>query len=173
MAGRHAGGVSFDGTNDFIQLPNINASGAGLTISTWVRTSSFPFSVDQRFVSKATGAAEQAHDWMLSLTGNRLRFRLKTNGVTTTLIAASGDLPLNTWYHATATYDGTSMRLYLNGVQVGVVAKTGAVAMNGNVPLNLGRNPDGSNYMHGALDDVRIYNRALTPTEIGALMNNP
>jgi hypothetical protein len=172
-AGRHGSGVSFDGTNDYITLPIFNASGSGFTISTWVRTSSFPSSVDQRFVSKATGTAEQAHDWMLGLAGNRLRFRLKTNGMTTTLIASSGDVPLNTWYHATATYDGTRMRLYLNGSEVGFVAKTGAVAASSNVPHNLGRNPDGSNHMHGALDDVRIYNRALTPAEIGALMTNP
>ncbi len=173
VTGRHAGGVSFDGANDYIALPNVKASGAGLTISTWVRTSSFTSSVAQRFVSKATGTADQAHDWMLGLTGNRLRFRLKTNGVTKTLVGRSGNLPLNTWYHATATYDGTRMRLYLNGVEVGSTAKTGAVAMNGNVPLNLGRNPDGSNYMRGTLDDVRIYNRALTRNEILALMNNP
>jgi hypothetical protein len=173
VAGRHAGGVGLDGTDDYVVLPNINASGAGFTISTWVRSSAFPATVDQRFVSKATGTAEQAHDWMLGLTGNRLRFRLKANGVTTTLIASSGDLPLNTWYHATATYDGTRMRLYLNGVEVGFVAKTGTVAMSATVPLNLGRNPDGSNYMHGALDDVRIYNRALTPMEITSLMSNP
>jgi hypothetical protein len=172
VAGRYAGGVSFDGVNDHIVLPNINTSGSGFTISTWVRTSSLPPTIDQRFVSKATGTAEQAHDWMLGLTANRLRFRLKTNGVTTTLIASSGNLPLNTWYHATATYDGSYMRLYLNGVRVGIVAKTGAVA-TGSVPVNLGRNPDGSNYMHGALDDVRIYNRALTPSEIVVLMRTP
>jgi hypothetical protein len=110
---------------------------------------------------------------MLGLAGNRLRFRLKTNGVTTTLIASSGNLPLNTWYHATATYDGSRMRLYLNGAEVGFVAKTGTVAANTNVPVNLGRNPDGSNYMHGVLDDVRIYSRALTPAEIGTVMTNP
>jgi hypothetical protein len=176
VAGRHAGGVGLDGTNDYVVLPNIDAAGAGFTISAWVRSSTFPAGVDQRFVSKATGTSEQAHDWMLGHTNNgtnRLRFRLKTNGVTTTLIASTGELPLNTWYHATATYDGTRMRLYLNGVEVGFVAKTGAVAMNATVPLNLGRNPDGSNYMHGALDDVRIYNRALTPTEIGSMMSNP
>ena len=129
---------------------------------------------DQQFLSKATGTSEQAHDWMLGLSsGHRLRFRLKTNGVTTTLTAYSGQLALNTWYHATATYDGTRMRLYVNGVEVGSMSKSGAVAMNANVPLNLGRNPGGSRYMNGALDDVRIYNRALTPTEIKALMSNP
>jgi chitodextrinase len=174
VAGRDAGGVALDGTDDYIALPDINTAGTGLTISAWVRSSNFSPLVDQRFVSRATGISEQAHDWMLgqiSNGANRLRFRLKTNGTTTTLIASTGDLPLNTWYHATATYDGTRMRLYLNGVEVGFVAKTGSVAATANAPLNLGRNPDGSSYMHGALDDVRIYNRALTSAEIAALVS--
>ncbi len=166
--GRYAGGVSFDGINDYISLPAINASGSGFTVAMWVRTSSFRPS-DQQFLSKATGTSEQQHDWMLGLSsGRRLRFRLKSNGVTTTLTAYSGDLPQDTWYHATATYDGTRMRLYVNGVEVGSTSKSGAVAMNANVPVNLGRNPDGARYMNGVLDDVRIYNRALTPAEIGA-----
>jgi hypothetical protein len=87
------------------------------------------------------------------------------------LIATSGDLPLHTWYHVAATYDGTAMRLYLNGVEVGMVDKSGALDVNSAVPVNIGRNPDGSNHMHGSLDDVRIYNRALTASEIGMVMS--
>ena len=171
--GRYAGGVSFDGVNDYISLPAINASGSGLTVAMWVRTSSFQPS-DQQFLSKATGTSEQQHDWMLGLSsGRRLRFRLRSNAVTSTLTANSGDLPQNTWYHATATYDGTRMRLYVNGVEVGSTSKSGAVAMNPNVPVNLGRNSGGGRYMKGVLDDVRIYNRALTPAEIKTVMSNP
>jgi Concanavalin A-like lectin/glucanases superfamily/Fibronectin type III domain len=170
--GRHGGGVSFDGSNDYIALPSITASGAGFTVAMWVFTDNFQRS-DQQFLSKANGTSEQASDWMLGFNSRRLRFRLKTNGVTTTLTAPSGQLPRRTWYHATATYDGARMRLYMNGVEVNSVAKSGAVAMNANVPLNLGRNPAGSNHVDGMLDDVRIYNRALTPAEIGALMSNP
>ena len=170
--GRHAGGVSFDGINDYISLPNINASGSGLTVAMWVKTSSFQPSI-QQFLSKTTGTSE-GHDWSLGLSsGRRLRFRLRSNGVTATLTASSGDLPRDTWYHAAATYDGTRMRLYVNGVEVGSASKSGAVAMRPSVPINLGRKPSNSEYMKGILDDVRIYNRALTPAEIGAVMNNP
>jgi hypothetical protein len=172
VTGRYAGATRFDGVNDYISLPHVNAAGAGLTIAMWVHTSSFA-PTSQRFLAKATGMSAQENDWMLGLEGRRLRFRLKTNGVTTTLTARDLNLPRNTWYHAAATYDGSRMRVYVNGMEVASQAKTGAVAMNANVPLNLGRSPDGSHYMEGRLDDVRIYNRALTAQEIGLVMSNP
>lgn len=173
VAGHHAGGASFDGLNDYISLPNISASGSGFTVAMWVLTDNFQ-PPDQQFLSKATGASEQEHDWMLGLSsGRRLRFRLKTGGTTATLTAFSGQLPRRTWYHAAATYDGSLMRLYVDGTEVGSTSKSGPISMNANVPLNLGRNPGNSSYMKGVLDDVRIYNRALTPAEIKALMSNP
>jgi hypothetical protein len=65
------------------------------------------------------------------------------------------------------------MRLYLNGVEVGAMAKTGALATSPTVGVNVGRNPDGSNPMHGAIDDVRIYSRALSAAEIDAVSKEP
>ena len=52
-------------------------------------------------------------------TQTRLRFRLKTNGSTTTLVATSGNLSNNVWVHFAAVYDGANMRLYKDGSQVG------------------------------------------------------
>jgi chitodextrinase len=148
-------------------------TGSALTITAWVNHSSLPFYSDQRILSKASDSTEQGHYWMLSGTGRRLlQFRVKAGGSTTTLIAGAGDVPIGAWYHAAATYDGATMRLYLNGVEVGSAAKTGAIAASAAVPVNIGRNPDGSNYLHGLIDDVRIYSRALTPAEIQSVLNN-
>ena len=174
-AGRYGGAVSLDGINDYISLPNLDVAGAGITMTAWVRFSSFPASSDQRILSKATSFQEQGHYWMLSQTlassNSRLRFRLKTGSVTSTLIASSGNLAANTWYHVAATYDGAAMRLYLNGVEVGSMAKSGSVATSSTTPVSIGRNPDGSNFLSGAVDDVRIYNRGLSATDIAAAMN--
>jgi hypothetical protein len=173
VAGRHGQAVNLDGVDDFIAVPNMDVTGTGLTIAGWVKSSSFPASLDQRFLSKSTDTAEQSHYWMLGQTNNgqnRLRFRLKAGGTTTTLIASSGNLPLNTWYHVAATYDGTMMRLYLDGVEVGAVQKSGTLAASAAVPVNIGRSPDGSNPMHGAIDDLRVYGRALSASEIGTVL---
>jgi hypothetical protein len=167
--GRVGAAINLDGQDDYVSLPNLDVSGSAITLSTWVKIASFPSGIDQRFIAKTTNTTEQAHYWMLGTTGNRLRFRLKAGGSTTTLVASSGNLSTNVWYHAAATYDGTTMRLYLNGTQVGSVAKSGTVGVSSSVPVNIGRSPDGSNYMRGAIDDVRIYKSALTQTEVASL----
>ena len=167
--GRSGAAINLDGSDDYVALPNLDISGSAITLTAWVKISSFPSTVDQRFIVKSTNISEQAHYWLLGTTGNRLRFRLKAGGTTTTLVASSGSLSTNVWYHAAATYNGSTMRLYLNGTEVGSVAKTGSLAVSSTVPVNIGRNPDGTNYMRGAIDDVRIYSSALTQTEVASL----
>jgi len=164
--------LSFDGTDDYINLGNMNVSGSGITIAAWVKADTFSSSIDTRFISKANSTNEQSHYWMLGQTnsgGDKLRFRLKAGGSTQTLIASSGNLPLNIWFHAIATYDGSTMRLYKDGIEVGSVAKSGTIDINATVPANIGRNPDGSNHIDGAIDEARIYNRALSASDIQAL----
>ena len=172
-AGRSGAAVTMDGVNDYITLPPLEVTGSAITLSAWVRNSSFPSGIHQRFISKAVNSTEPGTCWMLGQANNgqnRLSFRLRTQAVTTTLTASLGTLPLNTWYHAAATYDGNTMRLYLNGAQVASVAKTGTLARCIDVPLHIGRSPEGSNYLRGAIDEVRIYSSTLTSTEIGALV---
>lgn len=170
--GRVGGGVELDGVQGYIAPPILDVPGSALTLAAWVKVADFSSGADQRFITKSTDTSEQAHYWMLSHVNrdgrNLLRFRLKTGSATTTLIASSGDLPAETWFHAAATYDGATMRLYLDGVEVGNAAKTGTIATNAVVPVDIGRSPDGSNHLHGVIDDVRIYNRALTAADIAA-----
>jgi len=171
--GKVGGALSFDGSDDYINLNTLNVSGSALTLSAWIRGDTFLPS-DARVISKSIGTAEQDHYWMLSIIDNggiKLRFRLKTNGTTNTLIASSGNLSPNTWYHVIARYDGSTMKLYLNGAEVGSTSKTGTLDTSNIVGVNIARNPDGYGKWDGLIDDVRIYNRALAQTDITALYN--
>jgi hypothetical protein len=171
IAGRSGFAVNMDGVDDYIELSAVEVTGPAITLAAWLKNSSFPNGVDQRFIAKAV---EQRTYWMLSQTNdgqNRLRFTLRAGGETTTLTASTGTLPLNTWYHAAATYDGSRMLLYLNGTEVGSIAKSGSVSRGRTASVNIGRSPDGSNYLSGAIDDVRIYSSALTQEEIAALLS--
>jgi PKD repeat protein len=81
-------------------------------------------------------------------------------------------LPLNAWSHVAGTYDGTTMRLYLNGTQVASRNQTGAIGSSAS-PLSIGGNSLYEQYFGGRIDEVRIYNRALSLTEIQTDMNTP
>jgi hypothetical protein len=169
-------GLSFDGVDDYVNLGPMNIPGSAMTIACWVKFDAFTTgsSRDDRIISKSTGVNEQDHYWMLSTiasgTGTRLRLRLKT-ATTTTLIASSGNIVTGQWYHAAATYDGANMRLYLDGVLVGTLAKTGAIAQSASVNAWIGRNPNGYGPMDGTMDDVRIYSSALTLAQIQSLIS--
>ena len=181
IAGKNGGALSFDGVDDYVDLGRLNVNGTGLTIAAWINADSFVgFDQDGRIVSKATGIQQQDHFWMLSTirqgSETVLRFRLKTGGITDTLIAGSGNLSVGQWHHVAATYDGALMRLYLDGVEVGSLAKTGTVDVNAAAPAWIGRNPGNYGPFDGRIDDARLYDHGLSQHEIQYLIggiNNP
>jgi hypothetical protein len=71
----------------------------------------------------------------------------------------------NTWLHLAATYDGTTIRIFYNGVEENSKVADFQIATN-NLPLGIGAQGDGVSPLDGAIDDVRIYNYALTSAEI-------
>lgn len=99
---------------------------------------------------------------------------LKTDAVNTSIYVTSTlIIPRRTWVHIAATYDGTTARLYLDGLEVGKKALTGRLQPD-TTPVLLGANGNGAagtptELFPGRIDDVRLYRRALTAGEISAL----
>ncbi len=90
-------------------------------------------------------------------------------GGTARLVTGSAGIPLNTWTHLAVTYDGTTERLYVNGTQAGTLAAAGTIAPSNGV-LRIGGNNIWSEWFQGRIDEVRVYNRALTAAELGVDM---
>ncbi|MDP3003930.1 MAG: LamG-like jellyroll fold domain-containing protein, partial [Candidatus Azambacteria bacterium] len=84
------------------------------------------------------------------------------------LFESSPSTALNTWYHVVGVYDGSEMKLYVNGVLKGSLATSGSIATN-NSPLRIGKQFWWStiySYWSGRIDEVKIYNRALNAMEV-------
>src|SRR5262249_27000799 len=81
-------------------------------------------------------------------------------------------LATNTWTFLAATYDGATMRLYVNGNLVSSNAGTGSILTSNN-PLQIGGDNLYRHYFHGLIDNVRIYDTALSQSQIQADMNTP
>src|SRR5438046_5653023 len=117
----------------------------------------------------------------MSLHGNYLRASSTPNnrpafGGTFTAgnqnLAAPSGLAVNTWTHLAATFDGAMVRLYVNGVQVTSQAQaTPLRATTGT--LQIGADSYAGENFVGRIDEVRIYNRALTAAEIQADIVTP
>src|SRR5205814_9746391 len=76
------------------------------------------------------------------------------------------------WAHLAATYDGADLRLYVDGVQVASQSQTGLIESSTN-PLHLGGDEFFGQFFDGVMDDVRIYNRALSARDIQGDMGLP
>ena len=86
-------------------------------------------------------------------------------------IATTG-LTTGAWTHLAETFDGSSVRLYVNGTLVATTAAAGALASSTN-PLRIGGNNIWGEYFSGLIDEVRVYNRALSAGEIQQDMTTP
>ena len=93
---------------------------------------------------------------------------------TTSLITTTRTTPStsqNTWYHLVGTYDGTDAKLYINGEVKGTAIGSGNIRVS-TTNVYIGQWGDGTARFNGLIDEVRIYNRALTAAEISDLYNN-
>ena len=86
--------------------------------------------------------------------------------------ATGSALALNAWTHLATTFDGTTLRLYKNGVLAGSRAVSGAIPTSTG-QLRIGGNSVWSEWFAGQIDDVRVYNRALSAAELQTDMNTP
>ncbi len=176
--GYYNSALEFDGTDDNVNLGPIDITTNKITIAAWVKADSYDFwGKDNRIVSKAMGTAENDHYWMLSTIDNsggvHLRFRVKTNGTTTTLKGLSEEIPLGQWCHVAGVYDGSQMKIYVNAVaDTAVINKTGNIDASPSTDVLIGANPSDYKPWDGVIDEVRVYSQALSGTQVADIMND-
>jgi chitodextrinase len=87
------------------------------------------------------------------------------DAVSETIVRGELQLALNTWAHLAFTYDGQTLRLYENGALVSSLAWSGSIPLS-NGALRIGGNGQKGEYFAGLIDEVRVYDRALSAAEI-------
>jgi glucose/arabinose dehydrogenase len=166
-SGKFGRALSFDGVNDRVDVPDAASLDltTGMTLEAWVKpTTNAGW---RTAILKELGASDLAYALYTS-DGAKPRAETRTGAYNTA--AGTAALPLNAWSHLASTYDGATLRFFVNGVQVGAKSVTGSMPATAN-PLRIGGNIVWGEYFSGLIDEVRVYNRALTATEIGTDMN--
>jgi len=170
--GQINGALSFDGANDYVRVGDSESLHltSGATLSAWVNTSSS--TIAQGIVGRWNYAGSpDKRSILLDARGDladTFRFYICIDGTTATYTCLVSNLQFlpNTWYHVAGTYDGTEMKLYIDGQEDNSLPKSGNIFLS-NSEWNIGAFDYGDlGHFQGIIDDVRVYNRALYPDEI-------
>jgi hypothetical protein len=170
-AGRYGGALSFNGTGSSVAVndsPSLDLT-AGMTLEAWVNPTALGATDWRTAVGKQTTNGI-AYALYANNGGARPAGQVDIGGEQNAI--GTAQLPLNAWSHLATTYDGATLRLYVNGTQVASKAQTGSIAVS-TAQLRIGGNAIWGEYFSGLIDEVRIYNRALAVAEVQADMNAP
>jgi Concanavalin A-like lectin/glucanases superfamily len=171
--GRFGSGLSFNGTNAWVTIddsPSLDLTD-GLTIEAWVNPSS---GTGTRTVLMKEAFSGLAYALYSTVGGQRpvgyVHTRRDASAVGSTAV------PLNTWTHLAFTFDGSTLRLYMNGTLVRTSSangsSSGAIITSAGA-LRIGGNAVFGEYFRGIIDEVRVYNRPLSAADIQVDMNTP
>jgi fibronectin type 3 domain-containing protein len=170
-SGKIFNSVSLDGSNDYVSLPTGVVNGiSNITISTWVYLNAS--TTNMRIFDFGSGTS--AYMFLTPTDGaGTVRFAITNNGSgSEQSITGASALPTGVWTHVAVTLSGGIGRLYVNGTQVG--QKTGMTltpsSLGSTIQNYIGKSQYTTDaYLNGRIDDFRIYNRALSASEINAL----
>ena len=184
-SGKNGGGLSFDGVDDYVTAGDV-ASADGLnqiTISAWVKFNvSGGGGKETHFIDKSRcDGAVSGGPWELgvSLTqSHKAEFLVYPSNGSPYSYVFSGSSTTSVddgqWHYVTGRYDGAYLSIWIDGVQQNSISAPGLTMSNSGNALELGGHCNGYAYSFaGKLDDVRIYNRALTSAEIQSDMATP
>lgn len=169
-SGKYGNALFFNGINDYVSVPtstSIDPAGgmAQITMATWVYdasgTGNYQIAVMKGITDAEIDVLPESNvvRWgITNITGNR------------TVKDTNVGFVLNKWFHLAITYDGSSIKLYVNGTLQDSQSATGNIRSSGTGIL-LGSYQN-SYWFNGTIDEVRIYNRTLNQTEIQADMKS-
>ena len=172
--GKFGGALGFNGTNGYVSVansPSLDISGSALTLSMWINPQ--PLSGgDSVVLGKFWNATMTSPFYQYGLelaSGREPFFYLGTSGGALSARMGS-NLTLNQWSHLAVVFNGSQVRFYVNGTLVRTRQLSASIQARGN-PLRIGADIVPSQFHKGFLDEVRIYNRALTQAEVQSDMN--
>jgi hypothetical protein len=169
-AGKFGKALSFDGSGDFVSIldsASLHLS-SGMTLEAWVKPTALGSTWRTVIFKERLGGMTYA------LYANDDFSRPLGQIYDTAERGAGGTAPLtpNVWTHLATTYDGSSLKLFLNGVQVSSVSVPSSIVSSTGL-LKIGGNGIWNEDFAGLIDEVRVYNRALSAAELSTDMNTP
>jgi len=168
-SGRFGKALVFDGVNDWVTVADASSLDltTGMTLEAWI----YPTTTSGvRDVLIKEGASVDIYNLYARNGRARPESNVYVGGLNRT--AEGPVLKAKVWTHLAGTYDGSSLRLYINGIEAANLVQAGPIATSSG-PLRIGGNSIWGEFFKGRIDEVRVYNRALKSGEIQVDMNTP
>ena len=171
VTGKFNKGYSFDGLADYVTIPDSPSLDCNyITLAAWVDPNAYV--ARQRVISKEIGSGAPSTVYALRFSESdptKLEFWFTVGNVEYT-VTSKTSIPLNKWTHVAATYDRSTAVLYVNGnADTTELDIPGEIIINAN-PVYIGGSQFAPDFFHGILDEVLIYNDALSATEVQGLL---
>lgn len=166
-AGHFGTAYSFDGVDDYVSVPNAVALNpvTAYTLAAWVRYDGTLDGATHTIFSKSSFVLNKRTNETLGCT-----HQLADNSFSRAIVPA-GAWSLNTYHHLACTWDGSAVRIYLDGL---LRNGNGAATLKATTSaVTFGGDPVGANFFPGRLDDVRIYSSALSASQVEDLFLDP
>ncbi|MCD4695336.1 MAG: T9SS type A sorting domain-containing protein [Bacteroidales bacterium] len=165
--GQRGYGQVFDGSNDYVLVPDDASLDITdeITLAVWIK----PAKIGTQRIIRKVNTSGAGYSLFLSASGY---FSIKFNHSDAIRVNTSElyNSYINQWIHIAATYDGTTIKTYINGDPDNTKTISFTIGTN-DKKLCLGaKAEDGGNKYEGVMDDARVYNYALSPTEISSLL---
>ena len=154
--------LEFDGLDDYVSGSGIATPFTNITLEAWVRHNSLPAGQIQRYMTIGPEVAVLRYDGTSGT--NQLHFYIKQSNGALYSILLNNVLTINEWFHITGTYDGITMKLYMNGSEIGSATPD----VGGLYPCDgtfLFSNLAGES-LNGKMDEIRLWNVARTTQQI-------
>ncbi len=170
VSGLVGGAADLDGVDDGFDVTPFDLAGvAELTLSAWVNLDAL--GSDAALVAKADTAANRLFELRITTAGE-LQTTLSLAGSPVTSTSGAGAVGLGTWHHVAATWDGSTVRLHVDGGEVTSGPASGPLDTDPGIAVTVGNLADGSAPTDGRLDEVRVERRARPASWLAALVTN-
>ncbi|QTA80023.1 Immunoglobulin like fold-containing protein [Desulfonema limicola] len=165
--------LAFDGADDYVEIPNSSAlmPSNALTLEAWIKADEW----GEKYWSNTIAGKESdppAGYVLRCGEGGKLSFIVSVNNTWVEAVSDAEMIP-GIWYHAAGVFNGSSIKLYINGVEKASQAAAGNLTP-GTSPLSMGASPAFDDRMFkGQIDEVRIWNTARTQAQLQTMMIKP
>lgn len=170
LDGQIDGALDFNGSDEYVSVPDDGTKfdlQTNFTVSVWVNLNA----TSTKHLLRKGHASSPYYSWAMQFNGTQFHAYLREDSGDANLFGGSS-IAVSTWYHVAFVKDGLNLYLYLDGTEVDTnTYDAGSTPLDGDGALIFGHDTS-SQYYNGQLDDIRIYNSALSADDISTLYSN-